>query len=139
MPRKHPRRKLSPPEITCDEAPCPKREIGTPCHIWRFIGKSCRYGSFSLKGKMVPVHRWCWERENGPIPDGLVIDHMCQVKACCNVDHLRVVTPAVNALENGGMLHVTRLQREAMAQFIKELVEKYRPTTIHLHLWRCDM
>jgi hypothetical protein len=46
------------------------------------------------------VHRYIWERQNGLIPDGMVIDHICRNRACCNVDHLRVVSRAVNALEN---------------------------------------
>ena len=35
-----------------------------------------------------------------PIPDGLVIDHICRVRRCVNPKHLRVVTPATNSLEN---------------------------------------
>jgi hypothetical protein len=46
------------------------------------------------------VHRYCWELEVGPIPDGMEIDHQCRNRACCNIDHLRVVTPKVNRTEN---------------------------------------
>ncbi|WP_396092344.1 HNH endonuclease, partial [Erwinia amylovora] len=27
----------------------------------------------------------------GPIPDGLVLDHLCRVRRCCNPDHLEPV------------------------------------------------
>ncbi len=46
------------------------------------------------------VHRYIWECEVGPIPEGLVLDHQCRNRACCNVDHLRVVTYQVNSTEN---------------------------------------
>ncbi len=43
------------------------------------------------------AHRWCWEYLVGPIPDGLVLDHLCENKACVNPDHLEVVTQGENA------------------------------------------
>lgn len=51
-------------------------------------------------GKTVLVHCYVWERLVGPIPDGMVIDHQCRNRACCNIDHLRVVTPKQNVTEN---------------------------------------
>lgn len=47
------------------------------------------------------VHRIVWEALRGPIPKGMVIDHIaCRNPPCCNPEHLRVVTPTVNAMEN---------------------------------------
>ena len=37
-----------------------------------------------------------YEDANGPIPDGLVIDHLCRIPSCVNPEHLEAVTPAVN-------------------------------------------
>lgn len=42
-------------------------------------------------------HRIVWETEIGPIPDGLVIDHLCRVRRCLNVDHMEPVTQQVNS------------------------------------------
>lgn len=42
------------------------------------------------------AHRIAWVAANGPIPDGLTIDHLCRNKACVNVDHLEVVTYGEN-------------------------------------------
>ena len=33
---------------------------------------------------------------NGPIPAGMVIDHLCRNRNCVRPDHLEVVTPAQN-------------------------------------------
>lgn len=37
-----------------------------------------------------------WEREHGPIPDGMVVCHRCDVKVCCNLAHLFIGTNADN-------------------------------------------
>ena len=45
-----------------------------------------------LGGLLKMRHRIEWEKVNGPIPDGYEIDHMCKVRACCNVDHLQCLS-----------------------------------------------
>jgi len=42
------------------------------------------------------AHRLAWEKEHGPIPAGMTIDHLCCVKLCVNTDHMEVVTRAEN-------------------------------------------
>lgn len=42
------------------------------------------------------AHRLVYEIEVGPIPDGLVIDHLCREPACVNPQHLEPVTQLVN-------------------------------------------
>lgn len=44
------------------------------------------------------VHRLTYAAFREPIPDGLVIDHLCKVKNCCNPWHLEAVTQRENVL-----------------------------------------
>ncbi len=69
------------------------------CHVWRGATDSAGYGAFHNKPER-KAHRYAWTRVHGPIPSGLMIDHMCRNRACVNPAHLRAVTPAVNGTEN---------------------------------------
>ena len=74
------------------------RGYRTPCWIWQLcIGKN-GYGYGHLPGTRqgALAHRLAYEERHGAIPDGLVLDHLCRVKACVNPDHLEAVPQRVN-------------------------------------------
>lgn len=54
-------------------------------------------GYFRVPGHQY-AHRVAYEGAHGPIPTGLVIDHLCRVRWCCNPEHLEAVTDKVNIL-----------------------------------------
>ena len=54
------------------------------------------YGHFYDGARNVYAHRWAWESVNGPIPDGLTIDHLCRNTKCVNPAHLEPVTGPEN-------------------------------------------
>lgn len=54
------------------------------------------YGWFKTNGRMVVAHRFAYEALVGPIPEGLVIDHLCRNPRCVNPSHLEPVTTAEN-------------------------------------------
>lgn len=78
-----------------------RTEWSGDCLVWTG-NKSHGYGYFQADGWRQRVHRWAYEQAHGAIPVGLVIDHMCHNKACCNVDHLRAVTQKQNVENQAG-------------------------------------
>ena len=50
------------------------------------------YGTYSRS----QAHRVAYEFCVGPIPDGLVIDHLCRIRHCVHPDHLEAVTHQEN-------------------------------------------
>ena len=58
--------------------------------------KNNGYGRLRVNGKNHMAHRWAWEKVNGPIPEGLTIDHLCFNRACIEPAHMRIVTRAAN-------------------------------------------
>lgn len=71
--------------------------VGDPgCIVWTGGLDGGGYGHMWDSGKLVKAHRYAWEREHGPIPDGKVIDHTCWERSCVNTDHLRLATVSQN-------------------------------------------
>ena len=53
-------------------------------------------GSKTTKRHNVYAHRFAYETLVGPIPDGLVLDHLCRNPKCVNPAHLEPVTRQEN-------------------------------------------
>lgn len=63
------------------------------CWEWTASRTPAGYGKFAIGGNMLATaHRWAYECLVGPIPDGLVLDHLCRNRRCVNPDHLEPVT-----------------------------------------------
>lgn len=60
------------------------------------------YYKVSVGGEYLYVHRIAYESATGPIPDGLVIDHLCRNRWCCEPAHLEAVTHRENILRGTG-------------------------------------
>ena len=45
-----------------------------------------------INGKWIMYHRHAWKTLNGEIPEGFEIDHMCKNRACCNTEHLQMLS-----------------------------------------------
>jgi HNH endonuclease len=66
------------------------------CWQWTGVVTAAGYGSFTLDDATYVAHRLVYTELRGPIPDGLDLDHLCNVKTCVNPDHLEPVTRAEN-------------------------------------------
>lgn len=73
---------------------------------WPYLGAKSRkgYGGFTLSwGHSIPAHRYAYELIRGPIPEGLVLDHLCRNPSCCNPWHLDPVPDRINILRGEGL------------------------------------
>lgn len=75
----------------------------TGCWVWKAAtgldgyGRLGNDGGRSASPRVVPAHRYAYEHVIGPVPDGLVLDHLCRNRLCANPWHLEPVTPAENS------------------------------------------
>jgi hypothetical protein len=77
-----------------------------PCYEWPGYRTNLGYGQLGTAkklGKNLYAHRLVWEAVNGPIHDGLVLDHLCRNPACVNPHHLEPVTNKENILRGTGV------------------------------------
>ena len=64
---------------------------------WEWTGSTSRgYGYFRYDGKPRVVHRWLFEKINGPLPASEHVDHICRNRRCVRPGHLRAVTRSEN-------------------------------------------
>jgi hypothetical protein len=91
---------LRPPDRSTAERVYSRLSLDGDC--WNWTGATRNgYGAFGVDGRVEYVHRWVYEDMVGPLPDGLVIDHLCINRLCANPYHLDVVTRAVNNARGG--------------------------------------
>jgi excisionase family DNA binding protein len=130
----------------------------SPDGCWTWTGPLLPngYAQTSHFGQSKYVHRLSWEKANGPIPDGLVVDHLCRNRACLNPEHLEVVSNWENlrrgntlvafaTADHGDYLTTTQaakrlgLPRTTVRSWIAsgklpvaKVVESARPCNLHL-------
>lgn len=76
------------------------------CWLWAGPTTPKGYGTFTVMAypngrragqrQEIRAHRYSWELENGPIPDGAEIDHECHAPLCVRPSHLRPTTRKQN-------------------------------------------
>ena len=86
------------------------------CWPWKLSIGSHGYGQVGWgledgRATMTTAHRVAWIAVNGPIPEGMTVDHVwCRNRSCCNPLHLRLLENVENARDNGqqGKSHCPR-------------------------------
>ena len=93
--RKTTRRNYPTPEAAFEA----RTERHGDCLVWIGDAMTNGYGVIWDGQRVTRAHRYAWEQENGPIPPGQELDHICRNRACCEVTHLRLATRKQN-MEN---------------------------------------
>lgn len=92
-------------------------EPNSGCWLWTACTDKDGYGRTAVyeggARKTYYTHRLMYELHVGKIEDGLVCDHKCKVRSCCNPNHIEPVTAGENQRrgESGKASHKRALAR----------------------------
>ena len=110
---------------------------------WPWLGckaGNTEYGKKTFFKRTILAHRWMYEQRVGPIPDGMVIDHLCGNRSCVNPAHLEVVTQTENCRRGRNATLTEREVAEIRAAYpVRKwgdgaaLARKYGVTTSTIH------
>ena len=73
-----------------------KVEKTDSCWIWKGNLNPMGYGRFTVRYSYIYAHRFSYELVNGPIQEGMQIDHLCRNTSCVNPFHLDAVSAQMN-------------------------------------------
>lgn len=69
----------------------------TECLIWQGCSSLTGYGQTARNGKMFYAHRTRYQEKFGEVPKDIHVHHLCGVRLCVNVDHMRALSRSEHA------------------------------------------
>lgn len=115
------------------------------CWLWIGFLNHDGYGRVGRKANVRTggrAHRIAWEMFHGPIPKGMSVMHICDVRACVRPDHLKLGTHQENVKDmwNKGRQPtkytpdiIREIRRKATGKNDKELAAEYG--TVPRYIW----
>ncbi len=105
-----------------------KIEKQESCWMWISCLNNWGYGTVSRRGRTVLAHRVSYEISVGPIPQGLLVLHRCDVPACIRPDHLFLGSAADNSADarKKGRLLLISGSRHGNAKLTEQAVATIR-------------
>lgn len=86
----------------------------TGCWLWDGPTNRDGYGTVHHNGRVWQAHRLSYVAFIGPIPAGLVLDHLCDTPACVNPWHLNPTTDRENILRGNGLAAIHARKTECV-------------------------
>lgn len=117
------------PKNTFDDSYVADRTITvseTGCMVWMLGTVKGGYGKVSKDGRSKIAHRVIWEARNGPVPEGYVLCHRCDVPSCVNPDHLFVGTHKQNSMDMVKKGRSTKGEKVAISVLTENSVREIR-------------
>lgn len=116
------------------------RGFDTPCWVWLKSKKPSGHGQVMKNGTPVLAHRYYYEQEKGPIPEGVQLLQLCGVRACVNPEHQEPVSYSERVRRGAGPKlnrdQAKNIRREAKGTGYYEkvsLAEKHGISIVHLY------
>lgn len=116
------------------------RGYATDCHIYN--GRLNDRGYAESGGKR--FYRVLWVKENGPVPEGFELDHLCRQRDCVRLDHLELVTHRENmrrssvgkaAESDAPDPHGIRALRVSLGMSLVDVAERVGVSSALVGLW----
>jgi len=104
--------------------------LDSPCHIFDGAKTANGYGVAFHSGKLMRAHRVAYEIANGPIPEGMLVLHLCkQSRACINPTHLMLGDHKLNyehGINDGTLGGVDRVCEPRLSRVDVDLIRSMR-------------
>lgn len=78
------------------------KKRGNGCWLWKGAKDSDGYGTMSVNGKSLWVHRVAYAAFVAPLRAGDTVHHTCHNASCVNPHHLEVLDHRENSRRNNG-------------------------------------
>jgi hypothetical protein len=102
------------------------RKSADGCWEWQGARNTYGYGAFTFDKRSHGAHRLMYQLERGPIPNGMLVCHTCDNRACVNPDHLYVGTHRDNSIDMVARCRSVRGEATALHKLTERIVRDMR-------------